>query len=513
MAGAYEVKVVKDRTSFTKLTLNNAVAGEPQRIINYWGTFDFQIPTLDAQAKEVCDHLWGRGQSREIQLWRDGKCIWWGVPVIADITSNPAWTRVQCYGLEWVLSQLFFGPIQHNYALNSDFEQGLVGWTAVNCSATIDTSWHVTGTQSARLASFAGADSYLGQLVNITAGPDQPLVVWGSGVYRIKPSDNWSGPPLYERGLYLARLVSGVVQGDDYVWEPITEDVKRDGSEVQVATPFVTIPAAQTQTIEMRAYCPGGAIGWDHLRILVEESVSTAADGDDVYDLLARILQYAQDPTRGKFPLNIGFAGSTTGHRLPLTAFQFYDNGNIWEAISGYVSRGFCDVGIVWNDAGTQRTFTVWPSGGRGTYRPSMQMDLSSDGRVTKFGWVRDSTQAATKVRAIGQGQGATIEIGEVTDTSQSGGVLIERVINTPVEDPVGALIWRAQAEIDRAKRAVDVPRLEADESQGALIGVLDLGDTVPVVMDFGWVQENGTRRVVGIAIDTDNDVVKPTVN
>ena len=40
-----------------------------------------------------------------------------------------------------------------------------------------------------------------------------------------------------------------------------------------------------------------------------------------------------------------------------------------------------------------------------------------------------------------------------------------------------------------------------------------DLGDTLPTVFAYGWVQETGTRRVVGISVDPVTDTAEPTVN
>src|SRR5438128_540107 len=107
MAGSYEVRVITDRTSFTPIVLANAVPGRPYRELNNWGTFDFKIPTLDTQAAE-CVPL-----KREVQVWRDGVCIWWGVIVKRAHDGND-WTTVQCYGLEWYFSRRLFGPVATN---------------------------------------------------------------------------------------------------------------------------------------------------------------------------------------------------------------------------------------------------------------------------------------------------------------------------------------------------------------------------------------------------------------
>lgn len=513
MAGEYEVRVITNRSSFTPIGLQNAIpVGPAYRELNNWGTFEFLIPTLDPQASEVA----GREIEREIQLWRDGKCIWWGVIVDTyTLDEDMDWTRVQCQGLEWYFSQLLFGPIQTDYATNGDFELGMSGWSISGCTASLDTSWKATGSQSLRLtASDDNQDAFARQFITVSGNPDQPVAYKVSGVYRIDPSVEWHGPALWERGLYLARIVGGVTQ-DDYLWEPITNDSERDGSEVFVETPgVVSVPAGATQTIEVRLYCPGGAINWDRIEVTVEESVSTPVLGEDVATLLERVVVHYAQQGLGKFNLNIGFAYSLTGKHV-FRAFQFYDHGNVWEAICEYVTAGVCDVGVVWNDAGTQRTFTVWPR--RGSLKADLLMDLSSEtqtnNRLAGLGYSVQGSQAGNKVRALGPGSGSTRSVAEASDTAYTGGVVIERIVNTPLETDVGLLDDMAAEELERTKRPPRTPKFKVHENAGPVIATLNLGDTVPVDIDYGWVQEAGVRRVVGIAIDPMTDTVEPTVN
>lgn len=505
MAGSYEVRVVNmSGTPYAVLT--NAIPGTAYRELNNWGAFDFKIPTGDVQAVECQKH-------REVQLWRDGKCIWWGVIVKRSTSDNMDWTTVQCYGLEWYFNRRFYGPIQTNYLTNGSFESGLSNWSATGCTATVDTSWKVKGSQSVKLVSTSSdQDNFLRQFITVSGNPNQAVVYRASAVYWIDPSATWTGPAIYERGLYLARLVNGVVQGDDYVWEPITNDSLRDGTEVFVESPYVTVPAGQTQTLEVRLYSPGGTINWDLASVKVEESVSTAVGGDEVETLIQRVVDYAQHGT-GKSDLNMNYAYTTTGKHLPLRAYQFYDHGNIWESFREFVESNICDLGVTWNIAGTQRTFQVWGWPGRGSLKTDLQIDLSQSGRVAEMEYEEDGEQTATKVRALGQGSVFTREVAEAVDTTYTSGLVLESVVNTPLETLVGALDGIATAELDRVKKPVTIPKFTIHQNAGNVIDNLDLGDLLPVACTYGWVQENGTRRVVGISIDCQNDTVTPTVN
>lgn len=504
MAGSYEVRVLTSRATFTPIILANAVPGRAYLELNNWGTFDFKIPTKDAQASEV-------RPPREVQLWRDGVCVWWGVIVKRNTEQDMAWTTVQCHGLEWYFSRLLFGPIQTNYLTNGSFELGLSGWTAVGCTASVDTSWKVRGTQSVKLTTAAaGSDAYISQFVTVTANPDQAVAFKASGVYHINPSATWNGPAIYERGLYLARLVNGVVQGDDYLWEPITEDSPRDGSEVFVETPdAVHVPAGQTQTLELRAYGPSSEINWDELKIVVEESVSTTISGDEVETLVGRVVAYATT----KASLNMDYAFTTTGKHLPLRAYQFYDHGNVWESFREFIESNICDVGVTWNASGTSRTFNAWGWPGRGASKPQSQMDLSVGGMLVGAEYEESIEESATKVRVLGQGSGSTREFSEASDTSLMDGLVLETAIDTPIETLVGTLDGWATSELARTKAPIRAPKLICREQSAAVIESLSLGDLVPVVIDYGWVQENTTRRVVGLSLDCGPDTLEPTVN
>lgn len=510
MAGDYEVRVITNRTSFTPIVLAQAVPGRPYRELNNWGTFDFQIPTLDSEAAE-CQPL-----KREVQVWRDGRCMWWGVIVRRDLEADPAWTRVQCYGLEWYFSRLYFGPIQTNYANNGSFDAGLSAWTATNCTATLDTSWKVAGTQSVKLqAATYGLDAYLGQLVSVSGFVDLAVAYKASAVWRFDPAAEWLGTAYAERGLYIDLLAPGNVSTGS-AWEPITNDSQYDGSEVLVETPELSVPAGETYTLDLRLYCPGPQINWDLVSVRIQESVSTALSGEDVAVLLQRVVDYAQNGA-GKSNLNIGFAYTPTGKHLSLRAYQFYDHGNIWEAFGEFITGGICDVGIVWNDAGTQRTFMVWPSPGRGSLKTDLQLDYDADnptvGRIATLGFGEDGEQTASKVLALGQGTGATREVGEASDTTELDGLVLESVLTPPFETLIGALDGIASTELARIKAPVQTPKITTTTTAVDFVRLLDLGDTVPTVIDFGWVQENDTRRVVGISVDPETDTVEPTVN
>ena len=102
-----------------------------------------------------------------MQIWRDGVCLFWGVPTSAR--ANKTTVTFTCASLEWYYSRRYFGPIQNNYLANPDFESGTTSWTGVNTTATASTAWKALGTQSIKLVqATANQDGYIRQRYTTT---------------------------------------------------------------------------------------------------------------------------------------------------------------------------------------------------------------------------------------------------------------------------------------------------------------------------------------------------------
>lgn len=508
MTATVEVRVVTRAPGFPSTVLSNAVPGIATKVLNNWGNFEFHIPTLDAEFAAAIPA--GRPLDKEIQVFRNGVCWWWGVPVSVDGDEN--WLTVRSYGLEWYFDQLYFGPQQFQGVQNGDFTFDLVAWTAVGCSASVDTSWSANGTKSARLVSTgAGADGYLGQW--ITVGPNAEATTYkAAAVARIDPNATFN-TAYNERGLFLDRLVGSTSQQP--TWTPITQNTVRDGTSVYLESPEVTVPAGQTQTLDLRLYA-AGTVNWDFVVVRASEAVHTARAGEDVNTLLARILDYAQAGNQqlygiGKTDLFITYAGTPTG-KIVYRSYPYANNAKIWDALSEWPNTGVCDIGVTWNPAGTSRSFQIWP-GGRGSLKSDVVLDFGGSSKIAKFSYTVDATQSASKPRAIGAGSGTTRAVGEAIDTLQTGRIILEKVLSPPPEVLPGSLADWAAGELARAKAPVKIPKLTTHENAGAVITNVDLGDRVPVQLNYGWVQENDNRRIVALAWDPVGDTLEPTLN
>jgi hypothetical protein len=507
--GVYTVKVGhwSGGSWVVDATLARANAGWIDKILNDVWAAEFSLHTLDPEAWTYLrpDYLGGR---YEVQIWRDGACEFWGVPVAARAAKDRV--TFTCAGLGWFYTRRYFGPIQNNYVANPDFESGTASWTGVNTTAAASTTWRALGSQSMRLVqASADQDGYLYQRYTTTT-TDAPVFFAVKALCHI-PDEDWIGPAFEERGLYLEQQSTpgGAAVGDP-VWEPINEDTPRSYTKPVRLETGITIPAGVTRTIEVRLYSPGGTIYWDATSLSVEESVGSQVTGDEAVHIITRINTYAQNAAQGKSDLYIGTGAAPGAFPVLTRIYQFFDNGNIWEALSEYPKIGACDLELQWPRlTATTRNLTMFP-GGKGTHKAGSPLSLSVNA-VKGFSYDVNAASIVTSARVLGQGEGADREIGLATDTSQMDGLVLESVSTAPLEAPIDSLQRLADEDLADAKKPIRVPEF-AVPAEGFINGV-ELGDTVPVSADYGYVQESANRRVVRMRLNCEDDSVAVTVN
>ena len=183
--------------------------------LNGWGEATLSMPVTDAQAWE---HFRPSYQTREeVQIWRDGRLIWWGIYVAG--TADEQTLTITCYGLLWYFSRRFFGPV-HSSAMptllnNSTFDHATVttGWgVTAGVTATASTGRRRTGSQAIKLeTSGSGVTNYyVVQGINVpTPARTRPLTFTATAwQYRetVTIRDNW------DRGMSIFPGVGGVGQ-------------------------------------------------------------------------------------------------------------------------------------------------------------------------------------------------------------------------------------------------------------------------------------------------------------
>lgn len=504
----YEVKVV-NQAGVSYGTLDNAKVSNVSWELNGPGVATITLATNDPDAALMVT-------GREIQIYYQGGAvpIWWG-PIVRPQAGLHE-TTWQCAGLLWYFDHRYMGRADRvNQLTNGDFEASETGWsfTGVTHSVNTNMTYVLEGTKSEKLTG-ATADhaTYMSQTWTHPVGgyPTGDFItgsvwVWISGV-------DYLGPAVEDFGLVLRRKNSaGEVLDAQWEQARINDDTPRDTwvpLEVGVAD------VVEGDTIDFLLFPPHGVAYFDLATLTFMESLSFGypLPAADVAIIIEGIVNYAQDrPTisgtfdHGKSDLNIDFAGSATGTTRQV-AYQFAEHRNIADAIFEFVRQGIVDIDVA--ITATTRTFTIYAPRKGSLYGTTLELDVN----VADFTYSVDLEQAASSVVLLGPGDGPDRPEGGATDTSLLGGAFtMEIVEQAPDNTTVGQLDIRAE---ERLKVAARPDIVEVTTLPGAgVIGNLDVGDTVPVVISRGWVSINDTYRVARIEADLLRDQATIALN
>jgi hypothetical protein len=130
---------------------------------------------------------------------------------------------------------------------------------------------------------------------------------------------------------------------------------------------------------------------------------------------------------------------------------------------------------------------------------------------VADFTYSWDGERAAGSVVVIGPGDGPDRPEGGAVDPSFLDGLTLEIIESAEDDTTVGELDAQATERLAIAKNPTI---LEVTTLPGAgIIGNLNTGDTVPVLISHGWVDIDAVYRVVRIAISPYMDQATITLN
>ena len=512
----YEVKVVSRAAPHTVLATFNADQGdgdtrqkatvtEVSWQLNEPGVARIRIPLFHPAALAI------QALRREVQVWRNGTLIFWGVPVQRDPSGGfVEWT---CPGLLWYFTRRYFGPVTTNYLANPLFATNLSGWTKVGFDPTLFTATHSTairlrGPGTARLVVPSTVDrvdevnNYLEQTFNVptttTFGLFLAVVAW----YWIDPTVAFAAPALEQRGLYVS---SPAAVSESPAWEPITMNAppgKRERCEINGGIHLA--PNLTNVPVTVRLYCPVGAIHWGAASVTAEESVSSEMAGTDVTEMLRLIVNYAQSGA-GKSPLHMLTSTPAAGVK-EIIAYQFKDLGNVFDAMRTYPQRGLADFDIAFHPTNpTSRTFTTYAPR-KGAFRSGHGLVIPGSSVIRLASHSLDGQQTATRVIRRGAGEGSDREYGQAVDASPLDGLILEDIGDAPPEVGIDDLDRYATTDLARLKQVVSLPEVQVP-AEGWL-GVVRTGDTVPATINWGDVQETANQRVTSLRLDPQTDTL-----
>jgi hypothetical protein len=495
--------------------------------LNGWGEATMTIPVTDAQAWE---HFRPSYQTREeVQIWRNGTLIWWGIYVAA--TADEQTLTITCYGLLWYFSRRFFGPVHSNTmpALltngTMDATPVTTGWTTVNVVATASASRRRTGSQAMKLvtASAANVECFAYQSVNVpTPARTRPLTMTLSAwqymeTLTIPHPANLAmviGPP------GTTALIGTRVEPDD----PLGRWVYREATYI--------VPAGTAGTLSAVLYAPStGTVYWDDARVTYEQ-MTGAFEGEDWSDAyLRRIVDYGAGLSGGgtegtpvvwgapvlKSTLGMTWTGSglAAGALRSDLWWNHADEAVIWQAMAELVTRNVLDFEITWPSDGRSRTFTTYPPR-KGTTKAG----LAAEGGRNIIAWRYDvdGRRLSNDVRVVARSPGKVREVGQAGGPTVVTGPQLEHVINPAFEISGQPLIDQATVEVARLSEPVRVPQITVaaaiymgDTSEAG--APLTVGDSIPVRIDSGWVQEAATRRVIKMTLHPENETLDLVFN
>lgn len=486
-----------------------ATVDEIEWVLNEAGTATFQYATLTANGQVI------KALEREVQIWRHGRLLWWGIPVRPDATAKRVQWRAR--ELMWAFDHRYFGRADRdNYLDNPQFENGLTSWITHNTTPTITASNKVLGANAVQLEQVtAQQDAYIEQAIGVTGtgvGTLWTLVGW----YFIDPV-TWEGEAIGARGLTLTRMDMGGIIQESGVYEISGATVRGLWQRAEVT---VWTPPDVTEYLLIRCYSPAIHIVWDALSLTIMESIGTVSSGYPNYDwtsdeaeMIGRIVQHAQDPAYNKSDMNLGINCPVVGRRIA-RAYQFAEHGNIGDALREYPKEGGPDMWV--ETTPTTRTFRT--AARRGTYRPEARRYLvysASRGRgvgnmAEDFSWAFDGEQAVSSSTILGSGDGPDREEGGSVDPALFGGFTMEKVEQAPPDASIDSLDRLA---IEMVVTLSNPELLTVSFKQPELIGVLMPGDTFPVLIDYGFVQVEAIYRVVRLRLNCRTEVFTATMN
>jgi len=396
---------------------------------------------------------------------------------------------------------------------NGGFESGLTGWTVTGPGLVASTATipRLVGSQCVALAqTTADQDAYLGQSLGAVPARAKP-VLWTVSAWAWVGVAN-TGYAYADRGLYLLGTGSSTREA----FAPINASTPT-GQWIRLEASLV-VPAGAADSLEVRLYCPQGAVYWDQVRVFREQKVGAAA-GEDYNVLAQRLFEYGAGigttggpgtdvfgPDIGKKSLNMGFSAGAAAGAMPADRYHaLEDNESFLTALQELPARDVLDFEVVWNAAGTSRTFKTFAPR-KGSYKPANAFELGKN--ILAFRYDVDGSQTANDVRVVQRNIAA---VAPLTLTLPTEPYQLEAVISPPQEvDYQGVIDLQAKEQV-RLASPLKVPAITVPAAD--VMGQVVVGDTVPVRIDYGWVQENANRRIVAMTLRPGAETVELVVN
>jgi hypothetical protein len=455
---------------------------------------------IGAANQKLVDHL--DLLTSHLQVWRAGQIIWWGRPI--GVRGDTARLTFDCADRLWDLSRIHVGHPRANLLTNGSFQTdapagggpAVTGWTVVNVDDhAIVTNNARLDSQALQLNNFDDLNGYAEQTVTtgLTQGAGYVAVAELYIAENLGGAPAWSGAAYAERGLYVSMFKTS---DDSFLGEVVVplDDALRDqwkNKWVRLETDLLQSPQDFAVYFKVRLYAPGAWVVWDAARF-VENKFLAGTFKVDQTAIAEKLLDHAQDTAIDKPDLDI--AKSITASGVIRERAYYYDEyPNILTSLQEFpqLEDGF-DFSI--ELTATTCTFTThYPT--KGSAQPKLVLELGRN--IASISYTEDGEQTANRIFALGEGNGPGRDEIEAIDDTTLGGLVLEEVWQADRGTPIGLLDEAAAQRLADRKNTVKIPSLTTYDGGADLIGVLEVGDTVPVRVDAGWIQVNADYRIV----------------
>lgn len=541
-----EYEIVALSPSGTPLaSLDEAVLGDISWSLSGAGSCTFQMGVWDPDISFLSV------PDSEIQVWRGPDLLWQGVPVRVSGDSNVV--TFQCVDLSWYFSKRVIGTAEVNYVPNNSFEEDLDQWiiqynayepgynrngnytAEVRTSAQTDPILPILGNKMLYME--ADSTMYFGPTVASNGFLFEPQISsnekgesWYLTAWVYVPSATWrqarmisDGVITFAAGIICQRFsttetitVTGVsgVPDETYprpienIYLPLPNDIQKD-QWIRVEVPFTQPITGQAEIIQIQCMAPDGGVYWDEISLVRKEALYF--NNVDQALIVKGLVEHAQDTGLGKSDLRIGTQTPLTGVKR-VREYEYFNHELISDTIDEWPALWD---GVEWSIDITPsaRTFrTHYPR--KGATKPKYALTLGKN--ISHLNMSIDGEETANTVIVMAdQGEGPSREEGvsSVPD-SLNDNLTLEKVYNATPGSGINSLQAQARRGVRRYQNPVTLPDLVTYEGVGKeLLGMLQVGDVVPVYVKWGWYDLNDVYRIVKIVLDPSTEQMTISIN
>lgn len=507
---------------------DNADIGKLTFELNQPDEWEFTVPATDPKLSNIVD-----GFVKEAQLWRGDQLLTWGPVTQPQMNKDVA--KIKGSGALWHLTRRHVGKANRtNYVTNGDFEDGLSGWTIgvleanephrspSNWSASIKTNRQVTGDRSLYLRQVSSTQPKYGFCASQFFEWDVPAENldgdrWTLVAYAWVDSAQWRNALPGRDGMWLQRVstvdfVSIAPEGGGTATVyPVT--IEKGIASIDESTPQDTwvrmeIPLVQpitddTEIIRVVLACPNGGVYWDRVSLTLDEA--TRFYETDQATIISDLVEHLQDEDYDKNDANIVAECPETGVERD-RIYYHSEHPNGFRSIEEFTTLDD-GVDISMDYTPTTRTLrTHYPR--RGRHLPEYALELGRN--IADFSWTFQGEEAASSVIVLGSGNGSDREEASAIDSSNfAGGLTLEEVFVAPPDTKIDSLanIAAERLFVTSSPYIVAVKTIPAFGDQKDPVGILQVGDTVPLKIEYGALSINDTYRVIRMSIGPDDEL------